>query len=112
MDLWDEDPGDPDLETLDKGILKGGVPPRRGVAAAPDSTPGRDDSADGERLLRPAPRRHLGPIPTTAAGAELFERWAALSQLKATWRSTYGLFGERFRFFARRYLAMRDDERP
>jgi hypothetical protein len=42
---------------------------------------------------------------------ELFERWAALPQLKASWKVTYGLFGERFRFFVRRNLGMRDDER-
>ena len=33
------------------------------------------------------------------------------AELKATWKVTYGLFGERFRFFARRYLGMKDDER-
>ena len=42
---------------------------------------------------------------------ELFERWAAMPQLKETWKVTYGLFGERFRFFARRLLRLRDDER-
>jgi len=33
-----------------------------------------------------------------------------MPQLKATWTVTYALFGERFRFFARRYLGMKDDE--
>jgi hypothetical protein len=43
---------------------------------------------------------------------ELFVGWAALPQLQATWQVTHSVFGERFRFFARRHLKLICDGQP
>jgi hypothetical protein len=111
IDLWDKIRADPTLQPLDRGLVKGGLP------AGPPSLARAEFYACVEMLqlmenvyidLR---LENTWDHADNRGWRELFTRWAAMAQLKATWKATYGLFGERFRFFVRRYLDLTDDER-
>ncbi len=111
IDLWDKIRGNTELVTLDRGLLKGPLP------AGPPAVSRAEFYACVE-MIQLMENVYIDlQLDSTWDHAdnrgwrELFERWAAMPQLKETWKVTYGLFGERFRFFARRLLRLRDDER-
>jgi hypothetical protein len=110
IELWDKIRENKDLETLDKGLLRRGGQPPRGVTRAEFYA-----CVEMIQLMENVYiDLHLDDTwghADNRGWRELFERWAAMPQLNATWKVTYALFGERFRFFARRYLGMKDDER-
>jgi hypothetical protein len=111
IDLWDKIRENPDLETLDKGLLKGGLPKGPPALTRAEFYACVEMIQLMENVYIDLHLEATWEHADNRGWRELFERWAALPQLKVTWKVTYGLFGERFRFFARRNLGMKDDER-
>jgi Patatin-like phospholipase len=112
VDLWDKIRENPDLDTLDSGLVKGGLPPG-------PSTLSRAEFYTCVEMIQLMENVYIDlHLDSTWEHAdnggwkELFLRWSTLPQLKSTWKATHRLFGERFRFFARRFLDLKDDETP
>jgi hypothetical protein len=111
IDLWDKIRENPELETLDRALLKRGLPPGPPAVTRAEFYACVEVIQLMENVYIDLHLDDTWEHADNRGWRELFTRWARLSQLQATWRVSYGLFGERFRFFARRFLGLTDDER-